>query len=153
MWSLLTIAYFVLAVGLHAVAARVRPAGNRVLQFLAVGSVCGGCLLLHFSRLANLPWTAWLAGGFAYTFACELHVFLFTFVTGSVSVALLTGRGDPAGPAMSPPEMVAQRLQTMTAAGLLDRCDGRLQLNRRSRLMVAVYRALRRFFRHEILPT
>lgn len=152
MWSLLTIGYFAFAVGLHAATARLKPAGNRVLQFLLAGGACGAALVLHLTRMKGITSPEWLAGVAVYAFVCELYVFLFTFVTSSVSVALLVGQGDAGGPSLSPAEMVGQRLHTMSAAGLLDYHDGRFQLNRRSSIMVAVYRGLRRFFRHDTLP-
>jgi membrane-bound ClpP family serine protease len=155
MWCLLPFAYFLLALGGHALFARLHASGNRVPQFVLVGSTCGLALVFHLSKLSETPATAYLAAVVVYAFACELYIFLFSFVTSSVSVALLVAGTRQAGPdqaepaSLSPTEMVEQRLRMLGDSGLLDRRQECYHLNGRSRMIVAVYRALRRFFRHD----
>jgi hypothetical protein len=154
MWFALPTAYFFLALGAHAVVARVRPAGGRVPQFVAVGGLGGILLTLHLLAGSNVHWTGSLAGILAYAFACELYIFLFTFVISSVSVALLVTRGRPvtaekSAQPLNATGMVEQRLRMLTQRGLLDAQEGRYRLNDRSRFMVGIYRRLRQFFCHD----
>lgn len=155
MWYLLPVAYFLSALGAHAVTARLHASGNRVQQFLLIGFTGGVAMIFHLGRLPATPMAATLAAMVTYAFACELYIFLFTFVTSSVSVALLVAGARQAEPgqmrqtSLSPAEMVEQRLQMLAASGLLDRHEERYHLNGRSRAIVAIHRALRRFFRHD----
>jgi hypothetical protein len=149
MWCLYPLAGFVLAIALHAVVARLRPAGNRVSQFLAAGLIAGlGPVLLPLGSNVGIP--AWAAGILGYAFACELYIFLFTFVTSSISVSILVSRLDapPGDISLAPSTMVEQRLLTMTAAGLLRHESTQFVLTPKSRRLLWCYRALRSFFRH-----
>jgi len=150
MWGVLVILYCLMAACLHAGLARLKPEGNRVQQFLLAGGASGLGLLFNISRLHDITPPEWLAAIAVYAFACELYIFLFTFVTSSVSVALLLGEKEAVTVSTNTRGMVEQRLTTMVAAGLLDRKADRFQLTARSRLMVAVYQILRRFFRHDV---
>lgn len=137
---------FLLGVGLHGIAARTRPTGNRVQQFLLSGMGAGAALIGYIALSPGISWPERLASVAAYAFACELYIFMFTFVTSSVSVSLLFGKQDTS--ATPPATMVAERLNTMVASGLLDRQADSFRLNPRSRRIVALYRSLRRFFNH-----
>lgn len=151
MWFLLTLVYFLGTVVLHGVVARIFPAGNRVKQFLAAGTLIGAALFAHLLLRPGGCWPELLAGGAIYAFLCELYIFLFTFVTSSVSVALLVSKLDASAdaPTLAPGKMVSRRLHEMAAAGLLREANGRYHLTPKSLLMVRIYRLLRRFFRHE----
>lgn len=155
MWIALTLAYYLGAILAHGAVARNKPAGNRVTQFVIVGGVLGACLLSHLVLRPGAAGPAVLAGALVYAFLCELYIFLFTFVTSSVSVALLIAQLDGPGatdeaPTLAPGEMVGRRLRDMAGAGLLTETDGRFALQPRARLMVRFHRALRDFFRHEV---
>jgi len=151
MWWLFPLSCFVAVVGLHAVAARLRPAGNRVNQFLLVGGIGGLVVILAGPAV---PWPERLAGVAAYAFACELYLFLFTFVISSVTVALLLTRrsGPAAGISLQPAEMVQRRLRTMAAAGLLRQDGERFALTAKARRVVRVYRIIRRLV-HDADPS
>lgn len=147
MWCLLPIACLGLALLGHAITTRVWPAGNRVTQFLGLGLACGIPVVFPPEFLPMAP-VARLAGIAAYAFACELYIFLFTFVTSSVSVSLLVGEAEEAtaGVSLDPDEMVRRRLQAMTEAGLLSRDQDRYHLTAKGHRIVAAFRVLRRFF-------
>lgn len=151
MWLALPPAYLVVALLLHALAVRMRPAGNRVHLFLVLGSLTGVALIGHLAANTSLALPAQAAAVLLYAFGCELYVFLFTFVTSSVSVALLVSPG-PGQPAASPDEMVRRRLAAMHAAGLLQTVAAGYVLTPRARQLVRVYRGLRAFFRHRTAP-
>jgi hypothetical protein len=133
-----------IAVALHAAVSRLRPKGNRVVQFLACGA-CAGILLIVELRsappLGHLEPASSLA---AYAFLCELYIFLFTFATSSVSVSmLLSGSAESFAPAEN---MVVKRVERMAGAGLVAREAGCLRLTDRGRGLVQVLRAARRVF-------
>ncbi len=151
MWLALPPAYLVVALLLHALAVRMRPTGNRVHLFLVLGSLTGVALIWQLAANTSLVLPAQVAAVLLYAFGCELYVFLFTFVTSSVSVALLVSPG-PGKPASAPAEMVRRRLAAMHTAGLLQMAAGRCVLTPRARGLVRVYRGLRGFFRHRTTP-
>lgn len=150
MWVLLPAAYLLLAVVLHSWVARARPAGNRVRQYLIVGAAAGLTLVCHVAENPDLGLTARVALILAYAFGCELYIFLFTFVTSSVSVALLVARTAGPAPAASqslpPADMVLRRLEAMHAAGLLQKSADCYLLTAHSNRLVRLYRGLRAFF-------
>ena len=147
--------WFVSAVAGAGLWARLSPGGSRVRQFLITGIVGGAGLATGLAlRTPRADAADWLAEAAAYAFACELYVFLFTFVGSSVSVALLVERLETAPPrrpveTLDPVAMVECRLATMHNAGVLEATPPAYRLNNRSRLILRVYRALRRLFRHE----
>jgi hypothetical protein len=154
MGLLLPAAYGIFSLGLHAVVGRIRPGGNRVAQFLAAGGIGGVALVIHLWASSGITPAAKWAGVIAYAFACELWIFLFTFVTSSVSVGLLLsklatspGRG-PASPSLASADMVSQRLQNLTEAGLLRQHAEGFSLTSGAHRLVAIHRRLRHFFRH-----
>ena len=151
MWLALPAAYLPVALLFHAITARVRPAGNRVQQFLLCGSLTGLALIWHVTMQPDLSLPARVAAILLYAFGCELYIFLFTFVTSSVSVALLVSP-DASRPGSKPADMVQRRLATMHAAGLLQESAGRYHLAPRARRLVRFYRALRTFFQHRDNP-
>lgn len=162
MWFLAVLSSFIVAVGLHAIVARLRPDGNRVRQFLATGALAGLWLIVQLTRTRGTDPTIWGATLGVYAFACELYIFLFTGVTSSVSVALLLskrpgGNGPGLAQAMDsadlPAQMVQRRLQSMEAAGLLRQEGTRVALTARSRWLVRRHRALRSFFGHAAEPS
>jgi hypothetical protein len=101
--------------------------------------------------LPDTAFPARVAAVLLYAFCCELYVFLFTFVTSSVSVALLVS--PKAGQAANDPaDMVRRRLETMNTAGLLQEVAGRYVLSPRARRLVGLHRHLRDFLQHTTSP-
>ena len=85
--ALAALTTFVASVIVHLCTTRVWPRQNHVFSFLISGFVAGVILLLILlktrSRLEALE------AAVIYAFACELYIFLFTFVVTSISVAIL----------------------------------------------------------------
>src|SRR5262245_15872226 len=88
MWIGAPAAALALAVAAHAALCRARLAMNSVARFLVAGTVVG--LALCVLMLAKFGFSVETAAGIAaYAAACELYIFLFTLVGGSISVSLL----------------------------------------------------------------
>lgn len=108
-------------------------------------------MLWHAGHKPELGLAAQTALTLAYAFGCELYIFLFTFVTSSVSVALLVSKFDGVGAStLVPDEMVAHRLSDMTTAGLLTTEAGQFYITPKSRTILKIHQCLRRFFRHDV---
>lgn len=151
MWVLVAISYLGIGIGLHAGLARLNPAGNRVRQFVITGGASGLALIVHAVSSNSFTQLQAIAAIVAYAFACELYIFLFTFVISSVSVALLLGgRRSPAAN-IPPTNMVEARLATMVASGLLEFEEDLYRLTARSHRLLGLYQVLYGFFRHPSL--
>jgi hypothetical protein len=141
---------FLAVVACHATLLRLPVRGDSVTKFALAGGLVG--LVLGMLVLAQSPTLVGLAGLVLYAFACEVYTFLFTLVGSSVSVQiLLTLRGGPASAtqidaAYATAGMVEGRIAKLQAIGLLDPATGKA--TERGRLVVRVFLALRRFFRH-----
>jgi hypothetical protein len=153
-WAAAVIVCFGIAVAAHAVMCRWPVTANSVEKFLAIGAV-GGLLLgghqLWWSGLAIDSWAAVLL----YALACELYIFLFTLVLSSVSASILLAlrTGSLTEPeierATNSTHMVETRLDRLRATGLLGRGGAGAAVTDKGRLLLAGFRGLRRFFRHD----
>jgi hypothetical protein len=141
---------FLMAVACHATLLRLPVRGDSVTKFALAGGLIG--LIFGLLVLALSPTLAGLAGLVLYGFACELYTFLFTLVGSSVSVQiLLTLRSGPATAAQidaayQTTGMVEGRIAKLQSVGLLNPATS--NVTERGLLLVRVFLALRRFFRH-----
>jgi hypothetical protein len=144
---------FILAVAVHAACVRVRWGGNAVSKFFLVGALFGLPLVGRAISTDTGSLASWSAV-LAYAFACELYVFLFTFVGSSISARLLLelGKGKlstKAIEAINDSEgMVGRRLERLRAVGLLSRARDSYRVSERGRRLVYTFRVLQRFFAH-----
>jgi hypothetical protein len=144
MWLAHSALMLAIAVALHAVISRFWPKGNRVVQFLACGGCAGVLLIAKLNASPELSRLAAMASLATYAFLCELYIFVFTLVTGSVSVSLLFGGSAEA---LAPAEdMVVKRVERMVGAGLVTREGASLRLTDRGRWLMRVLCAARRVF-------
>ena len=153
MWGVWVLIYFAVAIAGHAVLCRLPLRGNFVVKFLLVGGLLGVALGAHevlSHGLAIEAWTALLL----YAFACELYIFLFTLVSSSVSASLLIMLRTGSFTQMELDEhysstlMVDRRLDRLLATGLLGANSSGYVLTDKGRALLAVFKALKRFFRH-----
>lgn len=151
--------YFLVTVGCYALLVRAPLGGSSILKFLGAGSLLGVLLGVHL-WFAGGEWLPAVAALAAYAFACELYLFLFTLAGTSVSVRLLLElRGGEQTRAELEEQcatagMVEQRLDRLLRSGLLERDGKQFRATLRGRQVVALFRALKRFFRHPmVIPT
>jgi hypothetical protein len=146
---------FVASVIAHLCATRVWPRQNHVFSFLISGFVVGVILLVVLlktrSRLDALE------AALIYTFACELYIFLFTFVVTSISVAILVwlkedGRLPESRmePAQDVSDFVGGRINRMVESGIFRKKDEQLTLTANGRILLGAYKGLRSFFGHQV---
>lgn len=153
MWALLAVTYFTGAVIGHSVACRPTVSRNNVLKFLTTAGLLGLALTAHEVYL-NGRSVETLSALLAFTFACELYIFLFTLVTNSVSASLLLTirTGDLTQGEIdrlySNSSMVSRRIDGLVMAGLLERSSPGYRVTGRGQMLLAVSRELRRLFRH-----
>jgi hypothetical protein len=151
-WLEISLVAFFAATVAHCVFTRLPGPLNSVSRFLVVGGLVGLALIGMLWRL-QVPTISAVAGILLYAFLCELYIFMFTFVIGSLSVGILmelltTGaalRPDPEAGS----EMTRRRLVTLERNGFLANIRGALVLTRKGRTTVFLYRSLRAFFRHD----
>jgi hypothetical protein len=159
MWILAPAVALAIAIAAHSCLCRAELAINSVARFFVAGGIVGVGLSLFLVTEAGFS-VETAAGIAAYAAACEIYVFLFTLVSGSISVSLATRLLN--GP-MSQAEieasiggrsMVELRIARMLATGLLvRRADGRFGKTARGALLLWGYRWLRRFFwRPPLIP-
>ena len=79
---------FLLAVLAHSTSSRLAPARNRVASFVLIGSLAGAALIALL-RWETTPPDQLVAMVFTYMLLCELYLFCFTMVLGSISANLL----------------------------------------------------------------
>ena len=88
-WILLPVWGFLFAVLCHAFLSRIAPKSSRVLIFIGVASL----VLLGVVFMAAAEYGLWSSNFLAvimiYAAACELYIFLFTFVMSSISANVL----------------------------------------------------------------
>jgi predicted transcriptional regulator len=151
--ALAALTAFVASVIVHLCATRLWPRQNHVFSFLISGFVVGLILLLILlkarSRLEALE------AALIYAFACELYIFLFTFVGNSISVAILVWlREDGRLPesrmeaAQDDGDFVGGRIKRMVESGILQKKDEQLSLTAKGRILLGAYKGLRSFFGH-----
>ena len=153
MWALLVPAYLALAVLGHAVLTRLPVGPNAVARYVLVGTLAGAALAAHLLALYGVAIET-LSALLVYALASELYIFLFTLVSSSVSAALLQTllRGPLSDGSIedrySPDQMVDVRSAKLVANGFLaEGADGYV-LTEKGRRTLAVFRGLRRTFRH-----
>ncbi len=88
MWFITALAGLMVAIAGHAAVRRLAPSFNSLAAFILVGGAVG----VAVTTIALLVWGAaaesW-AVAVAYAFACELYIFFFSIITGSISASLL----------------------------------------------------------------
>jgi|SRR3990172_3332658 len=153
MWGVWAIIVFVGALAGHAALCRLPVSGNNVAKFLGVGGLAGILLSTYLISVYGLALTTW-AGLFLYMFLCELYIFSFTLVHSSVSASLLIALRAGAltdqeiHMRYSDERMVDLRIGKLLANGFLREGDSGYTLTDRGRLLLAIFRRLRGFFRH-----
>jgi hypothetical protein len=148
--------YLVGSIVLHAFTTRLQW-GNPITKFLAVGGAGGVALMCHMSWLCGAS-LATLAALSVYAFVCELYLFVFTLVAGSVSARLLQllwerdltmaqiqGLYDTTS-------MVTRRVDHLVAAGLLEPDGSGYRVTAKGRRVVTVFLSVKGFFRHDQEP-
>jgi hypothetical protein len=153
MWMVVPLAGAAGAVLLHGVAMRLPVRMDAVLRFLLVGVPIGIAIVVWAARNGFTAHA--LAATALYAFLCELYIFCFTLVIGSISVATLVplresdvdetvflARADTSA-------MVQVRLARLVKNGFVLRKDGRYALTPKGMRLHNVFTALRRFFRHD----
>lgn len=142
------------AIVLHCIARYSFPAFNSVLQFVVAGALTGLVLLITIASIYGWRSLHFIAVLFLFSFFCELYVFLFTFVIGSVSAALLVkaesdSEGALAASVPLPATMVSSRLSALSRLQLI-RLDGdNCEITATGVCVALAVRTLRRFFAHE----
>jgi hypothetical protein len=154
MWFMELCGAFAGAVLFHAIVCRIELPLDRVVRFLAVGSVVGlallGVLSAQYGLMAVETWAALLG----YAFACELYIFLFTFTISSISANLLMSLHrrvltvQEVDRIYDSQRMVAQRLERLLSSGFLEWQGTQLQVTSKGLRFLGVLGALRGFFRH-----
>ena len=153
MWSLLVLAYLALAVLGHAVLTRLPVGPNVVARYVITGMLAGAALAVHLISLYGVA-VETLSALLVYALASELYIFLFTLVSSSVSAALLRTllRGPLSDGSIedrySPDQMVDVRIVKLLANGYLAEGPEGYVLTEQGRRTLAVFRRLRRTFRH-----
>src|SRR6476661_7805421 len=87
MWLLVPLLSVTGAVLLHGIAMRLPLRADAVLRFLLVG-IPIGCAILVWAATSGFS-AHTVAGISLYAFLCELYMFCFTLVIGSISVGTL----------------------------------------------------------------
>jgi hypothetical protein len=155
MWLLLSLLGFALSLALHAVATRLRPRSNRVLNYAVVALVASLVLALAVFERYGPDVRAWAALS-VYALSGELYVFLFTMVGSSVTARLLITlrqrdmTREEIDAVFPTSGMVEDRLQNLLQHGFI-RADATstYALTSRGWLLANTFRPLRRFFRGE----
>ena len=153
MWLLLALGAFALTVAGHAVLCRLPLRTDFVVKSVLVGLPVGVLLAaVMVSRHGLVIGTA--AALLLYAFLFELYVFCFTLVSTSVSVSILlklARRQMTAGEIdtqYSSESMVEGRFAKLLRANFLARKDNGYCVTPKARLILAVFRTIRFFFRH-----
>ena len=155
--TLAALVAFVVSVILHLCVTRLWPRQNRVFSFLGSGFVVGGLLLLILLKIRSRLDT--LEAALIYAFACELYIFLFTFVGSSISAAILIwlkeeGRlpESRTKAAQDDRDFVGGRINKMVDSGIFQKKDDQVSLTAKGRFLLAGYKGLRIFFGHQVAP-
>jgi hypothetical protein len=151
MWFLPTLAGLALAIVGHAALRRLAPSSNSLAAFVLVGGAVGmGVVTVEW-----LAWGATIESGAAiaaYAFGCELYIFLFSLINGSISAAVLhqlrttTLSSAAIEDQFGGKAMVERRLAKMVAAGLLEPAPSGYRHTERGARLLWIYRYVRRFF-------
>ena len=156
MWVAIPFGCLALAVLLHGIAMRLPLRGDTVLRFLMVGAPIGAALVLW--ALHSGLTSASVAAVMLYAFLCELYIFFFTLVIGSVSVATLAAlrerevTEDEFLHRTDTTAMVQVRLARLVKNGFIVRNDDRYALTQKGARVHRAFTRLRWFFRHNAQP-
>ena len=151
---LLAVAYFVVALVLHAIWCRVSQRPSVVVKLVLVGGVTGLALLGHLLAVEGLTHRT-LAGLLVFALASELYIFCFTLIFSSVSAIwlrrLYRGSIETAAlaEAYSPAWMVETRLGRLVDNGFLVRAGDGYRLTEKGRGLIGTFGRLRAIFKHE----
>lgn len=145
---------FAMAVALYAVLARCLPGANRVVLYLACGTVVGGVWLSLDGAFAASSEVESIAGAMVYACLSELFGISIVVTTTSISASLIV-RIDrqpmtlaDVVQAYPSAEMVRTRIERMLQAGYLSAEGESLCLTRRGWRAVRVFVVLQGFFGH-----
>jgi hypothetical protein len=158
MWALAGLVCFGLAVLAHVVSCRVRLPLNVLFKFVVVAATIGAVLALVLLPVYGLSIEAF-AALLLYALACELYVFVFTFVSSSVSASTLLRLRSGAltdeeiERLYSADYMVESRFTKLLSSGLLRTENGDYALTTRGERLLRVFEGLRSFFRHPTYAT
>ncbi|PWU09367.1 MAG: hypothetical protein C5B47_03515 [Verrucomicrobia bacterium] len=149
---LMAVAAFLTSVAGHLGAVKLWPRQNRVFSFLSCGFFVGGIFLAILLKMRSSLEA--LEAAVIYAFACELYIFLFTFVIGSISVVILIQlKEDGCLPEFqaetADDNFIGGRIQRMLELGILGKEGEHLRLTVRGRILLRAYKVLRSFFRHQ----
>jgi len=153
MWAVAGLVCFALAVLAHLVSCRLPLPLNVLFKFVVVATPIGAVLTLVLATLYGLSVEA-VASLLLYALACELYVFVFTFVSSSVSASTLmrlrTGglTNDEIERLYSSEYMVESRFTKLLSSGLLRSENGDYALTPRGERLLHMFQELRSFFRH-----
>jgi hypothetical protein len=158
MWLAASIAFLAAAIVAHAVARRIASGFSSIVSFLVVGSLVGaGLVVFVFDRWGTdiASWSAILV----YAFACEVYMFLFTSVGGSISASLLYQlRAGVLSSAevdrqIGGRAMVERRLAKMSSTNLLAKTEHGYSGTMAGARLLWLYRHIRNFFwRPPLIP-
>jgi hypothetical protein len=153
MWAVAGLMCFALALLAHLVMCRLTLPLNVVFKFLVVATPLGGVLAAVLLSVDGLSIET-VASLLLYALACELYVFVFTFVSSSVSASTLMrlrsgGLTDQEIERLYSAEyMVESRFTKLLGSGLLQSENGGYALTARGERLLRVFEELRSFFRH-----
>jgi hypothetical protein len=153
MWILWTAAYFIFAVGIHALTCRILS-GNRVIKFLVGGSSVVGLLAFHLLILNSSLWV-FFSSLTIYAFLCELYIFLFTLVGSSISAKLLVTlrtkklSDDEIARLYSTTGMVKSRIERLQATDLVCKLGSQnFKVSPKGEILVRAFSMFQWFFGH-----
>ena len=119
-----------------------------VAHFLLAGSTGGAALAITLTTIGS-PLFEIFASLTIYAFLCELFIFLFTLVEGSISVATLiriyNGLPTRATSEADLYQAVSQRIEAMKTAGLIVQAYNRFLLTARGASFLQVAQVLKQF--------
>jgi hypothetical protein len=153
MWAVAGLACFALAVLGHFMSCRVQLPLNVLFKFVVVGTPIGAVLALMLLAVYGLSIET-VASLLLYALACELYVFVFTFVSSSVSASTLMRlragalTDEEIERHYSAEYMVESRFTKLLSSGLLRSDNGDYALTPRGERLLHLFRQLRSFFRH-----
>jgi hypothetical protein len=159
MWFLYALAFWLAAVASHALLCRLSLPLGTVVRFLIMGGAAGSCLIWVSFR----PYGMWSPQTFpalsAYSFLCELYLFLITLVQSSISSNLLLILRDRSlsekdlVDLYDSSRMVSMRIERLLATGLLSEAGGELRLTKHGARIATRFIVFKRFFGHPMRPS
>lgn len=145
---------FLLAVFFHSLFCRLEIRLGVVSKFIVIGSIVG-ILLVGWQTYQYGFWCLPTIGAvIIYGFLCELYIFLFTMVLGSISTNLIVRLTDAdmsreqIDQIYDSKQMVLNRLDRLVEADLLKQGDENLFLTAKGEKLAKMFHSFRSFFRH-----